>query len=91
MEGIPKSLIEAAACGRALIATDVPGCREIVHNGENGILISPRNARALANAVSLLALDQKLREDMGRKSRDIAVASYSTDKIIGRYFDIYHS
>lgn len=91
MEGIPKSLIEAAACGRALIATDVPGCREIVHNGENGILIPPRNARALADAASLLALDQKLREDMGRKSRDIAVASYSTDKIIGRYFDIYHS
>jgi len=91
MEGIPKSLIEAAACGRALIATDVPGCREIVHNGENGILIPPRNAGALADAISQLALDQKLREDMGRKSRDIAVAGYSTDKIIGRYLDIYQS
>ena len=89
MEGIPKSLIEAAACGRPLVATDVPGCREIVRNGENGLLIPPKNAEALANAISQLADDRSLRERMGKKSRELAAAHFSMKKIIARYFDIY--
>ena len=89
MEGIPKSLIEAAACGRALVATNVPGCREIVHNEENGFLVPPRNADALADAISHLVTDRNLREEMGKKSREIATANYSTEIIIRRYFEIY--
>ena len=53
-EGLPKSLLEAAACGRALIATDVPGCREIARNGINGLLVPPDDAGALANAIKSL-------------------------------------
>jgi glycosyltransferase involved in cell wall biosynthesis len=90
MEGIPKSLIEAAACGRAIIATNVPGCREIVHNGENGILVPPKDAEALADAIAKLANDRVLRETMGRKSREIAINSYSMEIIIARYFELYH-
>jgi glycosyltransferase involved in cell wall biosynthesis len=89
-EGIPKSLIEAAACGRPIIATNTPGCREIVHHDENGILIPPRDPEALADAIALLAHDQVLRERMGRKSREIAAADFSMGQIIDRYFEIYH-
>ena len=89
MEGIPKSLIEAAACGRALIATNTPGCREIVHNGENGFLIPSQNAHALADAISQLAEDPSLRERMGKKSRNLAITKFSMEKIIVRYFEIY--
>lgn len=90
MEGIPKSLIEAAACGRALIATNTPGCREIVHDGENGFLIPSQNAHALANAISHLVEDRSLREKMGRKSRTLAVTKFSMEKIIIRYLEIYN-
>jgi glycosyltransferase involved in cell wall biosynthesis len=90
MEGIPKSLIEAAASGRPLVATNVPGCREIVHDGENGFLVPVRNPKALAEAIIKLAQDPGLRKRMGEKSREIAVASYSTDKVIEKYFQHYN-
>ncbi len=90
MEGIPKSLIEAAACGRALISTDVPGCREIVHHGENGILIPIKDAAALANAISTLCDNRQLRAEMGRKSREIAVSGYSIEKVASMYYRLYN-
>jgi len=89
MEGIPKSLIEAAACGRPLIATDVPGCREIVHHGQNGLLIPTQDAGALANAILELINNQVLRKNMGTKSREIAVTDFAMKKIIAEYFKIY--
>jgi glycosyltransferase involved in cell wall biosynthesis len=90
-EGVPKVLIEAAACGRPLIATDVPGCREIVQDGVNGILIPPKNAIALANAVEKLVVDTALRVQMGKKSRKIAVDNFSAQKIISEYLDLYQT
>lgn len=89
-EGVPKSLIEMAACGRPLIATDVPGCREIVQHGENGLLIPPKNSPALAEAILQLVENDSLRHKMGLKGRDLAVANFSMDKIIAKYFLIYH-
>ena len=68
-EGVPKALIEAAVYGRPLIATDVPGCREIVKDGFNGILIPPRNAVALASSGEKLCVDVSLRKQMGKNSR----------------------
>ena len=53
-EGVPKSLIEAAACGRPIVTSDMPGCREVVRQGENGLLIPARDAGALAQALMVL-------------------------------------
>ena len=89
MEGIPKSLIEAAACGRPLVATDVPGCREIVRHGENGLLVQPKNVRALADAIEKLVSDAGLRKEMGARSRQLAVDEFSKEKVIAAYLKVY--
>jgi glycosyltransferase involved in cell wall biosynthesis len=68
-EGVPKSLLEAAACGRAIVATDVPGCRDLVKDGENGFLVPPRDAKALADALAKLAADPQRCAAMGKVSR----------------------
>ncbi len=70
-EGTPKSLIEAAASGRAIIASDIPGCREIVRNNQNGILIKPKDSQILADAIQKLLLDPDLRRQMGMNGRKI--------------------
>jgi glycosyltransferase involved in cell wall biosynthesis len=80
-EGLPKVLIEAAACGRAIVATDVPGCREIVRHGENGLLVPARDSGALAEALKQLILDPALRQRMGRRGREIAEAEFSIERI----------
>jgi glycosyltransferase involved in cell wall biosynthesis len=70
-EGTPKSLIEAAACGRAIIASNIPGCKEIVRNNLNGILIKPKSSVVLAHAIQKLLLDPDLRKQMGLEGRKI--------------------
>lgn len=89
MEGIPKSLIEAAASGRPLIATNVPGCREIVHDGKNGLLVPVKDPKALADAIIEMATNQALRKKMGKKSREIAVEGYSIEKVVELYFKVF--
>ena len=68
-EGTPKSTLEALATGRPVVTTDAPGCRETVEDGMNGLLVPPRDARALADACLALAADSGRREAMGRASR----------------------
>jgi glycosyltransferase involved in cell wall biosynthesis len=80
-EGLPKTLIEAAAAARAIITTDVPGCREVVINGHNGILIHPQDPLATANAVELLISNPTLRGRMGENGRERALQHFSIDKI----------
>ncbi len=80
-EGLPKSLLEAAACGRPIVATDVPGCREIARPGVNALLVPPDDARALADAIERLATDGALRRRFGEASRQIAVAEFSVERI----------
>jgi glycosyltransferase involved in cell wall biosynthesis len=75
-EGIPKVLIEAAACGRAVVTTDIPGCREIVRHGVNGLLVRPRDVEALNNALATLIGDPETRRAMGAAGRKIAEAEY---------------
>jgi glycosyltransferase involved in cell wall biosynthesis len=89
MEGIPKSLIEGASCGRALVASNIPGCREIVHDCVNGYLIPAKNTKALVDAITQLALNDDLRKSMGEKSREIALSSYSELNIIHKYLEYY--
>lgn len=82
-EGIPMSLMEAAACGRPLVATDVPGCREIVRSEETGLLTPPGNPGALAQALGRLAEDHQLRRRLGAAAR-IRVASGLDSVSVGR-------
>lgn len=77
-EGAPKSLLEAAACGRPIITTDTPGCRQMVDDGENGILVPTRNATALADAIARLVDDSELRASMGAAARRKVEEQYSS-------------
>ena len=87
-EGMPRSLLEAAAMGRPLIATDVPGCTEIARAGQNAFLCAPRDARSLADAMlALLALDADARAAMGRRSREIAEREFDVSVVEARYLD----
>jgi glycosyltransferase involved in cell wall biosynthesis len=88
-EGVPKALIEAAASERAIIATDVPGCRDIVRHGTNGLLVPPKNPAALADAIAQLLNDAPLRAEMGRRGREIAVNEFSEEKVIQQTLALY--
>ncbi len=80
-EGVSMSLIEAAAAGRPIVASDVPGCREVVDDGRNGFLVPPKDPNALADAIERLLLDPNLRARMGQAGREIALEHFS-DKLI---------
>ncbi len=80
-EGVSRTLIEAAAAGRPIVASDVPGCREVVHDGRNGFLVPPKDPKALADAIERLLLDPNLRARMGQAGREIALDRFS-DKLI---------
>jgi glycosyltransferase involved in cell wall biosynthesis len=80
-EGLPLSLLEAAACGRPLIATDVPGCRAIVHDEVNGLLVPLDDVEALAAAIGRLADDPELRRRFGRASRELVEKEFSAARI----------
>ena len=69
-EGLPKSLIEAAACARPLVTTDVPGCREVVTDGVNGLAVAARDAKALARAIARLQDDPTLADRLGQAARE---------------------
>jgi glycosyltransferase involved in cell wall biosynthesis len=80
-EGLPKSLLEAAASGRPLIATDVPGCREIARNGVNALLVPWDNPEAIAEAIERLMNNRDLRAQFGAAGRQIVVSEYSSRRI----------
>jgi glycosyltransferase involved in cell wall biosynthesis len=82
-EGLPLSLLEAAACGRAMIASDVPGCREIVIHQQTGLLFPVDDAAALADAMARLATDRELRVRCATAARKLVVEKFAA-KIIGR-------
>lgn len=88
-EGLPKVLIEAAACGKPIVTTDVPGCREVVVNGDNGLLVPARDAKALASAIRELLNDPVRREAMGRRGRERAEAEFGLDKVIQQTLALY--
>jgi len=80
-EGLPKSLLEAAACGRPLIASDVPGCREIARHNVNALLIPPDDPEALAHAIVTLMTNPEMRINFGRASRQIVTSEFSSARI----------
>jgi glycosyltransferase involved in cell wall biosynthesis len=90
-EGLPKTLIEAAACGRPIVTSDVPGCREVVRHGENGLLVPARDAGALAKALMGLLQSRAARSVMGRCGRMIAENEFSMDLVISQTLAFYRS
>lgn len=80
-EGTPRSVLEAMSCGRAIITTDAPGCRETVQDGVNGFLVKPRDSADLATAMTRLAGSNELREQMGRTSRELAEQKYDVHRV----------
>ena len=88
-EGVPKVLIEAASCGRPILSTDMPGCREIVQNGENGILVPPADGEAVADAIIHLLEDADLRKKMGHRGRELVQKEFSVDHVVERTVDVY--
>lgn len=88
-EGLPKALLEAAACGKPLVASDVPGCREVVRDKITGLLVPVRDAEALADAISTLLADPDARAAMGRAGRDMVIREYSVSRIAGDTLALY--
>jgi glycosyltransferase involved in cell wall biosynthesis len=88
-EGLPKSLIEAAACARPLITTDVPGCRGVVTDGVDGLLVPVRDAKALACAIARLQDDPALARRLGLAAREKALAEFDERIVIARTLAVY--
>lgn len=90
-EGVPKSLLEAAASGRPMVAVDGPGLREVVHNGQTGLLVPPRDPVALADALQQLAGDGALRRGMGQAARALAEREFGEAAVIRDTLALYRS
>jgi Glycosyltransferase len=88
-EGLPKVLLEAAACGLPIVASDVPGCREIVIDGVNGLLVPVKDANSLSKAIKLLINNPDMRRSMGEKGRTLVEQQFSSGKIINQTLDLY--
>jgi glycosyltransferase involved in cell wall biosynthesis len=87
-EGVPNALLEATACGLPIVTTDTPGCRDVVTNGVNGLLVPVKNAQAIADALEILILDPELRRRMGSAGREVAV-NFSNIKINRETLAVY--
>ncbi|TBV08273.1 glycosyltransferase family 1 protein [Pseudomonas dryadis] len=88
-EGLPKVLVEAAACGRAVVTTDVAGCRDAIEPGESGLLVPVRSVDALADAMQRLIEDAELRQRMGAAGRVLAEREFGIHKIAQQHLGIY--
>lgn len=89
-EGVPKSLIEAAASGIALVTTDLPGCREVVTaDGEDGLYVEPRCAHSLARALARLDDDRELLTRLGIRARQKAMSDFDEKVVVQRTCDVY--
>jgi glycosyltransferase involved in cell wall biosynthesis len=88
-EGVPSALLEAAACGRAIITTDTPGCREAVRDGETGLLVPPGNIAALAAALAALVADPPRRRAMGAAGRALVEHEFSEARVAANSLALY--
>jgi len=89
-EGTPRVLLEAASCGRAIVTTDVPGCRQIVKEKEGGLTVPVKNSEALAESIRILVSNPKLRKKMGERGREIILAEFADDIIISQTMALYN-
>lgn len=89
-EGLPKALVEAAACGRAVVTTDVPGCRDAIEPESTGLLVPVRDALALADAIQFLIENPDRRKQMGVSGRALAEREFAIEKVVDAHLAIYH-
>jgi glycosyltransferase involved in cell wall biosynthesis len=90
-EGLPKVLVEAAAAGRAVVTSDVPGCRDAIEVGVSGLLVPPRNPEALAKGIQILINDPELRKKMAEQGRYLAEREFDLNKIVKAHLEIYRA
>lgn len=90
-EGLPKALLEAAACGRAIITTDVPGCCDVVTDGVEGLLVPSKDWLGLAAAMERLALSPDLRRTMGAAARQRAEREFSQTIVVDQTLALYRT
>ncbi len=88
-EGLPKALVEAAACGRAVVTTDVPGCRDAIEPGATGLLVPVRDASGLADAIQFLIENPDRRKQMGASGRTLAEREFAIEKVVDAHLAIY--
>lgn len=88
-EGVPKVLLEAAASARPIVTTDVPGCRDIVRDEWNGLLIPPKNSQALADALTRLLEDEPLRRKMGLNGRSLVEREFGVERVVAQTMATY--
>jgi glycosyltransferase involved in cell wall biosynthesis len=88
-EGVPKTLIEAAATGRAIVTTDTAGCREVVEHGRNGLLVPVHSVKALAEAIQTLVENRELRQQMGRVGRQVVESDFKLQNVLAAIMKIY--
>lgn len=88
-EGFPKFLMEASACGRPMITTDVPGCRDAIAYGANGLLISPKNHKELIDAIFYFYTNKFACEKMGANAREYALKNFEIESVVTKHLEIY--
>ena len=88
-EGMPKSLLEAAACGRAVVTTNVPGCRDAIINGITGMLVQSQNSFELTNVIKKLLRNPKLINKMGIECRKLAENKFDINEVVRKHLEIY--
>ena len=89
-EGVPKSLIEACAIGRPIVTTNSIGCKDTVEDGVNGFLIPIKDSKTLADKLRILFEDKKLRETMGKASRQKAEKEFSLTNVVEKHLQLYN-
>lgn len=90
-EGMPKALLEAAACSRPVITTDVPGCRDAIINNKTGILVPVKDTNALAKAIERLINSYNTCEKLSKEGRILAENEFSLESVVSRHIELYES
>jgi glycosyltransferase involved in cell wall biosynthesis len=88
-EGVPKVLIEGAACARSLVTTNTPGCREICRHQENGLLVPAHDLPALIAALQRLITDSDLRQQYGERGRQLVLDEFSLERVVSATLALY--
>jgi glycosyltransferase involved in cell wall biosynthesis len=88
-EGLPKILLEAASAGKAILTTDVPGCREVVEHGKSGWIVPVRDPSSLEEGLKILLLDHELRNQLGKAAREKAISEFDQEIIHKKTLQVY--